>query len=92
MKYLNKVTFLLENSNYGKKVKTILLDRIVKNKLKIDVDFYALKHLYTTKVISLYDKKLASGINGHKSGMMNERHYDTLHNQRILEEAKNINI
>lgn len=66
--------------------------KYVKKKLNIDVDFYALKHLYTTKVISLYDKKLASGINGHKSGMMNERHYDTLHNQRILEEAKNINI
>ncbi|WP_179022077.1 tyrosine-type recombinase/integrase [Winogradskyella forsetii] len=68
-------------------------NKYVKKKLSVTCDFYSMKHLYTTKVISLYkDRKLASGINGHKSSFMNDEHYDTLHRQRKLEEAKKINI
>jgi len=66
--------------------------KYVKDRLNISVNFYALKHLYTTKVISLYDRKIASGINGHKSSIMNDQHYDTMRQQRILEEAKKIDI
>ncbi len=66
--------------------------KYVKERLNISVNFYALKHLYTTKVINLYDRKMASGINGHKSNMMNDKHYDTMRSQRILEEAKNIDV
>ena len=66
--------------------------KYVKDRLNISVNFYALKHLYTTKVISLYDRKIASGINGHKSSIMNDQHYDTMRKQRILEEAKKIDI
>lgn len=64
----------------------------VKDKLKITADFYSLKHLHTTKVIDLYSRNLAAGINGHKDTEMNDRHYDTLHNRRVLERAKNIDI
>ncbi len=66
--------------------------KYVKQKMGITADFYSMKHLYTTKVISLYSRDLATGINGHKSRMMNDKHYDTLYNERKLEEAKNINV
>lgn len=66
--------------------------KYVKNRLGINADFYSLKHLHTTKIINLYDRKTAAGINGHKSTKMNDKHYDTLHQQRIIEEAKKIDI
>lgn len=71
---------------------TIRWKRHVKDKLGIDKDFYSLKHLHTTKVIDLYSMNLASNINGHKSTRMNERHYDTMHKERLLEQAKKIDV
>ncbi|MGG5486238.1 tyrosine-type recombinase/integrase [Gaetbulibacter sp. PBL-D1] len=66
--------------------------KYVKNKLNVTADFYSLKHLHTTKVIDLYDKNLAAGINGHKSTRMNDEHYDTRKKIRMLEEAKRVNV
>lgn len=66
--------------------------KYVKKQLGITVDFYALKHLHTTKVISLYNRNLAAGINGHKSNAMNDRHYDVGHKERIIETAKKIEV
>lgn len=71
---------------------TIRWKRHVKDKLGITVDFYAWKHRHTTKVIDLYGQNLASGLNGHKSGEMNKKHYDLHRQNRILEEGKNANI
>jgi len=65
----------------------------VKVPLGIDINFYMLKHLHTTKVIDLYDNRsFAAGINGHKSTNMNDQHYDVKHQERILNKAKKINI
>src|SRR5690606_4535017 len=66
--------------------------KYIKNRLGIDKNFYLLKHLHTTKVITMYDRELAAGINGHKSTKMNDEHYDTLRDHRIIEEAKNIDV
>lgn len=66
--------------------------KYVKNRLGINADFYSLKHLHTTKVINLYDRNLAAGINGHKSTKMNDEHYDVLHQKRVMDEAKKIDI
>src|SRR5690606_32428530 len=38
--------------------------KYIKNRLGIDKNFYLLKHLHTTKVITMYDRELAAGING----------------------------
>src|SRR5690606_6720258 len=66
--------------------------KYVKDELGVTADFYALKHLHTTKVIDLYDRNLAAGINGHKSNAMNDKHYDISHQQRIIETAKKIDV
>lgn len=67
--------------------------KYVKMRLGIKKNFYKLKHLHTTKVISLYDdRKFAAGLNGHKSTDMNDKHYDTLHEHRIIEKAKKIDV
>ncbi|WP_290683771.1 site-specific integrase [Kordia sp.] len=71
---------------------TIRWRRHVKNKLGINVDFYKLKHLHTTKTIDAYSKKIAAAVNGHTSNKMNEKHYDALHKKRMLNTAKNLNI
>lgn len=64
----------------------------VKKKLGITEDFYAFKHLHTTKVIDKYNRDLAAGINGHKTTKMNDKHYDIFYKQRMLDDAKKINI
>ncbi len=64
----------------------------VKKKLGIEADFYAIKHVHTTKVTEYYGRLLASKINGHKSTKMNDRHYDILRESRLLEEAKSIDV
>lgn len=66
--------------------------KYVKRRLGINKNFYLLKHLHTTKVIDLYDKDTAAGLNGHKSTRMNDEHYDTRKHQRILEQGKMINV
>lgn len=66
--------------------------KYIKNRLGINKSFYKLKSLHTTKVITLYNRDLAAGINGHKSTKMNDKHYDALHRERIIEQAKNMNI
>lgn len=64
----------------------------VKKKLGIEADFYSLKHLHTTKLIEAYGAQLGASVNGHKSTKMNEEHYDILRKQRLLEQAKNIDL
>ncbi|SDR74631.1 Phage integrase family protein [Maribacter dokdonensis] len=64
----------------------------VKNKLGINKDFYSLKHLHTVKVIEAYSADLSASINGHKSNAMNDKHYDVLKKQRILDAAKSIDV
>lgn len=71
---------------------TIRYNRHVKEKLNIDVDFYAFKHLHTTKVIELYGRDLASNINGHSSNLMNDRHYDIMKSERLLKASKNLDL
>lgn len=66
--------------------------KYIKNRLGITKNFYKLKSLHTTRVISLYDKNLAAGLNGHKSTKMNEEHYDALVKERIIEDAKTIDV
>ena len=66
--------------------------KYIKNRLGITKSFYKLKSLHTTKVISLYDRTLAAGLNGHKSTKMNDTHYDALHQERIIEQAKGLDI
>ncbi len=66
--------------------------KYVKTPLGINADFYAWKHLHTTKVIDLYNRNLAAGINGHKSNVMNDNHYDTMRQNRIIEMAKTIDV
>lgn len=66
--------------------------KYVKLKLGIDIDFYSLKHLHTTKVIDLYSRDIAAGVNGHKSNKMNDSHYDTMRSVRIIEETKTLDI
>lgn len=66
--------------------------KYVKNRLGITKSFYKLKSLHTTRVISMYDRDLAAGINGHKSTKMNDKHYDALHRERVIEQAKKLDI
>lgn len=64
----------------------------VKDKLGITADFYALKHLHTTRVIEQYGEDLAAGINGHTSTAMNSLHYDANKKARQLRQAKNLQV
>lgn len=66
--------------------------RHVKDKLKINADFYALKHLHTDLIAEQAGLKMASAVNGHKSEAMALNHYAVNHEKRILETMKKLNI
>lgn len=91
--YVFSYKFCPGNTKISARQVSIKWRKYIKIDLGINKDFYLLKHLHTTKVIDLYaSPKLASGINGHKSTRMNEKHYDLHHDKRIIEDAKKIDV
>lgn len=64
----------------------------VKNKLNIEVDFYALKHLHTDLIDTVLGTEMASAYNGHKSTKMVNDHYAVSKKQRMLQQMQKIDL
>lgn len=66
--------------------------RHVKDKLNINSDFSALRHLHTDLVAESVDMNMASAVNGHKSNQMALKHYAVNHQKRVLESMKRLDV
>lgn len=64
----------------------------VKNKFEIDVDFYALKHLYLDMVSESTNLLTASNVAGHTNIKTTKKHYTVNEKRRELDIAKNLKI
>ena len=62
----------------------------VKQKLKIYVDFYSLKHLNTTEVVSMLSEEDAARLNAHEGTAMVKRVYDVGRTDRQHERLKKV--
>jgi len=65
--------------------------RHVKDKLKIQADFYSLKHLNTTEIVSALDEAAAARLNEHTSTAMVIKIYDVNREKRQHEQIRKIN-
>lgn len=65
-------------------------NKYVKKRLGITADFYSLKHLHSTEIVTLKDVKTAAAMNSHKGEGMVINIYDTMQEQRKHEELKGI--
>lgn len=66
--------------------------KLVKDNLGINVDFYALKHLYTTKLVNIESEQAAARMNGHTSTAMVVKIYDVGRDGREMEKLRNVNV
>ncbi len=64
--------------------------RHVKGDLKIDADFYSLKHLNTTEVVDMLGAQVAANFNSHTSVAMVNKVYDVKRKDRKHEILKDI--
>ena len=63
----------------------------VKDELKIDIDFYALKHLNFDETSDLLNAEAAAKIAGHTSTVITLKHYLVNEEQRKLKKFKKVN-
>ena len=77
--------FKLQPEAISKKWKTY-----VKDELKIDVDFYALKHLNLDETSSYLNAEAAAKMAGHTSTVITLKHYLVNEEQRELEKLKKV--
>lgn len=65
--------------------------RLVKIPLGITADFYSLKHLNSTEIVSLLDEQSAAAMNSHTTTAMVRNIYDTLQEERQATKLKSVN-
>lgn len=70
---------------------TNLWKEYVKQDLKIDVDFYPLKHLNLDETSAILDAEAAAKMAGHTSTVITLKHYLINEEQRELEKLKKVN-
>jgi hypothetical protein len=64
--------------------------KLVKEDLGINIDFYSLKHLNTTEVVDALDEKQAAELNSHTSTAMVVNIYDTKQAKRKHDKLKGV--
>ena len=81
----NAGAFKLDPGDISRKWKTY-----VKDGLKIDVDFYALKHLNLDETSSYLNAEAAAKMAGHTSTVITLKHYLVNEKQREMEKLKKV--
>jgi hypothetical protein len=63
----------------------------VKDELKIDIDFYSLKHLNLDEISSILDAEAAAKMAGHTSPVITLKHYLVNEEERKMEKLRRVN-